>query len=577
MAVALKQSYLRPYSPSSSPFTCSLRSFFSFMRYYSSCSLPPGPGLEDFIKEREFKDIQLSGTALMEDDHSPPPYLNEETIAGRNRKVYFETYGCQMNANDTEIAWSILSNAGYRRAKEITDADVILAVTCAIRENAENKVWNRLDYFSHLKQKRSANLPPLKVGLLGCMAERLKEKLLDTDKQVDLIAGPDAYRDLPRLLAVTESGEAAVNVALSLDETYADVSPVRLNESSPTAFVSIMRGCDNMCSFCIVPFTRGRERSRPMSSIISEVKSLSEQGIKQVTLLGQNVNSYRELSPSHSSSSLTNLSRGFSSIYKSKEGGRRFAELLHEVAQVDPDMRIRFTSPHPKDFPDELLEVIRENGNICKHIHLPIQSGSTRILQLMRRGHTREAYLSLVDRIRSIIPGVAISTDIIAGFCDEREEDHNDTLSLMEQVKYDMAFMFAYSMRKKTHAYHRLKDSVPEDIKKKRLAEIISTFYSLSGSRNKRFIGTEQLVLLVSATKRNEMDCKGKSDTNHTVIFPRKHLPGEADNEEREPNTGEYVRVKITDSTSLSLKGVAISRTTLTAFNQQNDCPSYTN
>lgn len=347
-----------------------------------SSRLAAGPTFQHFLKSASAPQEKLSSEV-----EDPPPYLTMDELLGRQRKVYLETYGCQMNVNDTEIAWSILQKSGYLRTSNLQEADVILLVTCSIREKAEQTIWNRLHQLKALKTRRPRSRVPLRIGILGCMAERLKEEILNREKMVDVLAGPDAYRDLPRLLAVAESGQQAANVLLSLDETYADVMPVQTNPSATSAFVSIMRGCDNMCSYCIVPFTRGRERSRPVASILEEVKKLSEQGLKEVTLLGQNVNSFRDNSEVQFNNAVsTNLSRGFTTNYKAKQGGLRFAHLLDQVSRVDPEMRIRFTSPHPKDFPDEVLQLIHERDNICKQIHLPAQSGSSRVLEAMRRG-----------------------------------------------------------------------------------------------------------------------------------------------------------------------------------------------
>ncbi|CAI5475837.1 unnamed protein product [Closterium sp. Yama58-4] len=387
-----------------------------------------------------------------------------------------------MNVNDLEVVLGILKSAGFNvaRADRPEEARVILVNTCAIRENAEAKVWHRLNYFKH-------------VAVLGCMAERLKEQLVAADKMVDVVCGPDAYRDLPRLLDEVDAGQPGVNTLLSLDETYADVSPVRLASNSVSAFVTIMRGCDNMCSYCIVPFTRGRERSRPIRSILGEIEELAGQGVKEIYLLGQNVNSYRDTSeintvdsvtatvspssPASSSLSQPHLTPGFSTIYKSKLGGIRFATLLDEASRNFPDIRFRFTSPHPKDFPEELLSLMAARGNVCKSLHLPAQSGSSSVLGRMRRGYSREAYLQLVDRVRSILPDVAISSDFIT------EEEHQETLSLMRAVQYDMAYMFAYSLRPRTHAHRRLEDDVPEEVKQQRLSELVSTFRETTVAR----------------------------------------------------------------------------------------------
>ncbi|OWF49045.1 CDK5 regulatory subunit-associated protein 1-like [Mizuhopecten yessoensis] len=441
-------------------------------------------------------------------------------IHEKARKVYFETYGCQMNVNDTEIAMAILEKNGFEMTTNVQAADVLFMMTCSIREGAEQKIWKRLEYYKSLKKKRSS----MKIGILGCMAENLKKKIIEKDKLVDIVCGPDAYKDLPRLLDVTSTGQAAVNVMLSFDETYADVMPVRVNKDSPSAFVSIMRGCDNMCTYCIVPFTRGRERSRPIASIVEEIQTLSDQGLKEITLLGQNVNSYLDKSESKfygglSADAHTKNSSGFKTVYKPKVGGRRFSDLLDAVSRVDPSIRIRFTSPHPKDFPDEVLYLIRDRANVCNHIHLPAQSGSTSVLQAMRRGYTRESYLELVHHIWDIIPDVSLSSDFIAGFCGETEADHVDTLSLMEIVHYNFAYMFPYSMRNKTHAHHKLKDDVPDDVKKRRHLEIAKTFRKGALMRNQAQIGQKQLVLVESVSKRSTDDMAGRNDGNTKVIL----------------------------------------------------------
>lgn len=431
-----------------------------------------GPRFQDFIKG-------LSETLPADGEHTEEhDYLSEDLgMMGNSRRVYFETYGCQMNVNDTEIAWSILQKKGYQRTANLKQADVVLLVTCSIREKAEQTIWNRLQQLTAMKRKRLKTKSPMKIGVLGCMAERLKMELLEREKLVDVIAGPDAYRDLPRLLTVADGGQQASNVLLSLEETYADIMPVHHAAQGHSAFVSIMRGCDNMCSYCIVPFTRGRERSRPVRSILEEVQMLSDQGVKEVTLLGQNVNSYRDTSEvQFCGSEGTKLSCGFNTNYQAKRGGLRFSDLLDQVSRVDPGMRIRFTSPHPKDFPDEVLHLIAERQNVCKQIHLPAQSGSNQVLKAMRRGYTRESYLDLVDNIKRIIPDVSLSSDFISGFCGETEDDHQQTLSLIREVGYNVGFLFAYSLRKKTHAFHRLQDDVEPRVKQRRLEECISVF-----------------------------------------------------------------------------------------------------
>ncbi|XP_062479804.1 mitochondrial tRNA methylthiotransferase CDK5RAP1 isoform X3 [Pezoporus occidentalis] len=444
-------------------------------------------------------------------------------------------------------------------------ADVILLVTCSIREKAEQAIWNRLRHLSALKAWRQQQAgSPLRIGILGCMAERLKEEILHREKLVDIVAGPDAYRDLPRLLAVAESGQQAANVLLSLDETYADILPVQTSAGGTTAFVSIMRGCDNMCSYCIVPFTRGRERSRPIASILQEVRMLSDQGVKEVTLLGQNVNSFRDMSEvQFQSAAAPGLSRGFSTVYRAKPGGLRFAHLLDQVSRIDPEMRIRFTSPHPKDFPDEVLQLIQERHNICKQLHLPAQSGSTRVLEAMRRGYTREAYLELVHHVRDSIPGVSLSSDFIAGFCGETEEDHQQTVSLLQDVRYNVGFLFAYSMRE-TRAFHRLQDDVPAEVKQRRLQELITVFREEAARANEAMVGQCQLVLVEGPSKRSALELCGRNDGNIKVIFPDAEVEDAAGCQAlARAQPGDYVLVKVTSASSQTLRGVPLRRTTL--------------
>lgn len=478
-----------------------------------------GPGLEYFI-------ANSSGTTQNEKVFSKRdleklshPYVDVADIQGHGRKVYFDVYGCQMNVNDTEVAWSILQSHGYQRTNVIKEADVVLVMTCSIREGAEQKIWNKLDYLRGLKNKRLTNkkATPMKIGILGCMAERLKKKLVEEEKSIDVVVGPDSYRDLPRLLAIIESGETAVNVLLSVEETYADIVPVRLSENRQSAFVSIMRGCDNMCTYCIVPFTRGRERSRPVESIVEEVRHLSGEGVKEVTLLGQNVNSYRDTSVmQHAGFSedekQTSLAKGFKTVYKNKRGGLRFADLLDRVSQVDPEMRIRFTSPHPKDFPDEVLYLIRDRNNICSSIHLPAQCGSTRVLELMRRGYTREAYCELVSHIRSIIPNVSLSSDFICGFCSETEEEFEETLTLLQWVKYNYCYLFPYSLREKTPAQRKLVDDISHEVKLKRLQRMVQVFRTEASKVNKAQVGQQQLVLVEGRSKRSKRAFVGRND-----------------------------------------------------------------
>uniref|UniRef100_A0A8D0HSK5 Mitochondrial tRNA methylthiotransferase CDK5RAP1 n=1 Tax=Sphenodon punctatus TaxID=8508 RepID=A0A8D0HSK5_SPHPU len=526
--------------------------------------LAAGPTLRDFLRDAGPAHGAFHHPAEAEED--PAPYLGTSTLAEGNRKVYLETYGCQMNVSDTEIAWSILQRSGYLRTRRLEDADVILLVTCSIREKAEQTVWKRLRHLTALKSKRLPSQAPLRIGVLGCMAERLKEEILHRERLVDIVAGPDAYRDLPRLLAVAESGQQAANILLSLDETYADILPVHGGVSAISAFVSIQRGCDNMCSYCIVPFTRGRERSRPVASILREVQMLSDQGVREVTLLGQNVNSYRDTSEAQFSSAAppTCLSSGFSTVYKAKRGGLRFAHLLERVSEIDPEMRIRFTSPHPKDFPDEVLRLIRERPNICRQLHLPVQSGSTRVLEAMRRGYTREVYLELVHHVRDSIPGVSLSSDFIAGFCGETEEDHQQTVSLLREVRYSAGFLFAYSMRQKTRAFHRLEDDVPAEVKQQRLAELIAVFREEAAQVNAAALGSTQLVLVEGPSKRSDSELCGRSDGNIKVIFPNVEIEDGTNPGTRvRAQLGDYVSVKIISANSQTLKGVPLGRTTL--------------
>jgi tRNA-2-methylthio-N6-dimethylallyladenosine synthase len=448
-----------------------------------------------------------------------------------SKTVYIETYGCQMNVNDSEIVASVLKNSGYGLTRDEEEADVVLLNTCAIRENAEQKVRTRLGMLRADKQKRDGSLM---LGVLGCMAERLREKLLEQENLVDLVVGPDAYRDLPRLLHEADStGQAAVNVELSKEETYADLNPVRYDSNGLSAYVSIMRGCDNMCSFCVVPFTRGRERSRPVSTIVSEVEQLVEEGYKEVTVLGQNVNSYH-----YTDDDGTDVS---------------FAELLDRVSRVSPELRVRYSTSHPKDCSDDLLRVHRDRHNVCNYIHLPVQHGNTEVLDRMRRTYTREEYLDLIERARSICPGVSFSTDLIAGFCGETEEQHRDTLSLMREVRYDHAYMFKYSERPQTYAARKLEDDVPEDVKQRRLEEIIELQNEHALESNRQEIGRVHTVLVEGTSKKSDEQFFGRTDTNKGVVFDREDY-----------EKGDYVKVRIDDCTSSTLLGTALERTTLT-------------
>ena len=444
------------------------------------------------------------------------------------KKLYVESYGCAMNFADSEVVASIMTKDGFSTTTDEHEADVILINTCSIRENAEDRVRKRLTNFKNRKKRQ----PGLVVGVLGCMAERLKKNLLEEEKLVDLVAGPDSYRDLPNLIEEVESGQKAVNVLLSRDETYADISPVRLDKNGVTSFVSITRGCDNMCSFCVVPFTRGRERSRDPETIYQECKELFNQGYKEITLLGQNVDSYR----------WNMTSKG--EIKDINRSTTNFAELLQYVAQISPDLRIRFSTSHPKDMTNEVLEVIAANDNICNYIHLPIQSGSSAMLKRMNRGYTREWYLNRVDAIRRIIPDCAITTDIITGFCDETEEEHAETISIMKEVKWDFAYMYKYSERPKTLAERRFEDNVPDEIKGTRLTEVINLQQQNSLEKNTAQIGKIHKVLVEGESKRSDDFMSGRNDHNTKVVFPK-----------GESKKSDYVLVKITDCTTATLLG----------------------
>ncbi|XP_023935614.1 CDK5RAP1-like protein [Bicyclus anynana] len=517
-----------------------------------------GPSLKDFI-------IQSTGASDVPNHPPHIPYLPENYGDTSKRKVYFDVYGCQMNLSDTEIVWSILQKEGFEKTEKEEEADIFLVMTCAIREGAENKIWNRLDHLRGYKRRRSVSRnrhKPIKIGILGCMAERLKEKLIEKEKAVDVVAGPDSYRDLPRLLALTESGQTAVNVLLSLDETYADVVPVRLNQNSVSAFISIMRGCDNMCTYCIVPFTRGRERSRAAASIVDEVRHLADSGVKEVTLLGQNVNSYRDVTE-QSGRSDTQLATGFKTVYKSKKGGLRFADLLDKVSSVDPEMRIRFTAAHPKDFPDEVLQVISERPNICKMLHLPAQAGSSSVLERMRRGYSREAYLRLVAHVRAVIPGVGLSTDMICGFCGETDEEFEETMTLMDIVDYNVAFLFPYSMREKTTAYRRYKDDVPDEVKKERHARMIEIYRRKCQRLHEAEIGNVHLVLVEGIVPKTGQ-ILGRNEHYIKVVFDDVEIPSGEGNRGVKP--GDYVGVRILSAKSSVLTGVALYHSSIGEF-----------
>ncbi|MEZ4859612.1 MAG: tRNA (N6-isopentenyl adenosine(37)-C2)-methylthiotransferase MiaB [Flavobacteriaceae bacterium] len=456
--------------------------------------------------------------------------------AENTRKLFIESYGCQMNFSDSEIVASILSEQGFNTTQILEEADLVLVNTCSIRDKAEQTVRKRLEKYNAVKKIN----PKMKVGVLGCMAERLKSKFLEEEKIVDMVVGPDAYKDLPNLLQEVEEGRDAVNVILSKDETYGDISPVRLGGNGVTAFVSITRGCDNMCTFCVVPFTRGRERSRDPQSIIEEVNNLAEKGYKEITLLGQNVDSYLWYGGG--------LKKDFKNASEmQKATATNFSQLLAWVATAQPKMRIRFSTSNPQDMTEDVLQTMAKFENICNYIHLPVQSGSTRILKEMNRQHTREEYMQLIDKIRRIIPDCAISQDIITGFPTETEEDHQDTLSLMEYVKYDFGFMFMYSERPGTMAARKLVDDVPEEIKKRRLAEIIDLQQKHSGYRTQQFVGKTVEILIEKESKKSTTQWSGRTPQNTVAVFPKE-----------EYKVGDFVRVKIEDCTSTTLLGKAI-------------------
>ena len=451
-------------------------------------------------------------------------YTNNSIQAATEGMIYIETYGCQMNINDSEVVASILQANGYGITESMEQADVILVNTCSIRENAETRVWGRLNIFRQQKKKK----PSLLIGVLGCMAERLKDKLLESEKLVDIVAGPDAYRELPVLLRAAEEGQKGINVLLSREETYSDISPVRLDKNGVSAFVSIMRGCNNMCSYCVVPYVRGAERSRNPETIIREVHELIEGGYREVTLLGQNVDSYNWIN----------------------EKGERtsFAELLEMVAKVDTRLRVRFSTSHPKDLSDEVLYTMAMYENICSHIHLPVQSGSTRILELMNRGYTRDYYMNRVDAVKRILPDASISTDIITGFCTETEVDHDQTLSLMEWVGYDFAYMFKYSERPNTKAARKLKDDVEEEVKTRRLTEIIELQGKLSEKSKSADIGRSFEVLVEGVSKKSDDQLYGRTSQNKVVVFPKQNA-----------KIGDYVYVEVKDATPATLIGEIVS------------------
>ncbi len=477
------------------------------------------------------KQMDLGNNKVIDEGRQGEALQAETSLKENGKKLYVESYGCQMNFSDSEVVASIMANEGYSTTRNIDEADVVLINTCSIRENAETRVRNRLTEFKHKKEQN----PELVVGILGCMAERLKKSLLEEEKLVDLVAGPDAYRDLPNLVEEVGTGQKAVNVLLSRDETYADISPVRLDQGGVSAFVTIMRGCDNMCSFCVVPFTRGRERSRDPQTIVEECKDLFSKGYREVTLLGQNVDSYRW--------NLT--SKG--EIKDAMKPTTNFAQLMEMVALVSPDLRVRFSTSHPKDMTDDVLEVMSNYENICSYIHLPVQSGNTAVLSRMNRGYSREWYMERIDAIRRIVPDCAISTDIITGFCGETEEEHQDTLSLMDYVAYDYAYMFKYSERPKTLAERRFEDDIPDNVKGGRLTEVVEKQQAHSLRRNQEQIGRIDKVLVEGFSKRSKEHMCGRNGKNSMIVFPKGDF-----------EKGHYVMVRIDDCTSATLLGEVV-------------------
>ncbi len=471
-------------------------------------------------------DESVQGSALM---------VNSNT--DNHKKLYIESYGCQMNFSDSEIVASILSNSGYNTTNKLEEADVVFVNTCSVREKAETTVRNRLKSFNAIKKQK----PEMIIGVLGCMAERVKSQLLEEEKLVDIVVGPDAYRDLPNLLSQADEGKKAVNVLLSKEETYADISPVRLLSNGVTAFISITRGCDNMCTFCVVPFTRGRERSRNPESIVNEAKDLFEKGYKEVTLLGQNVDSYLWYGEEGLKKEYENLTDD------EKSKCINFAQLMEKVAQISPQLRVRFSTSHPKDLTDDFLHTMAMYDNICNYIHLPFQSGNSRILELMNRGYTSEWYKERIKSIKRIVPDVSLSSDIITGFCSETEEEHKDTLDLMEYVKFDYAYMFSYSERPNTLAQRKFKDDVPDAVKKRRLSEIILLQNKHSLERNKTYVGKTFQVLIEGLSKKSDKEYQGRIPQNAVVVFPKENY-----------KIGDYVKVHIHNCTGATLIGKAV-------------------
>lgn len=543
------------------------RRFASHWRALSSTShsLPEKPSLKDFLKPSTTTPYIMSWKNV---DDPQPAYLDAAALNGNGLRVYIKTYGCQMNVNDSQIASSLLEASGYELVDTASNADIVLLMTCAIREGAENKVWVRLKELA--KEKQAGRLRHF--GLLGCMAERLKTKVLDKIPAIDVIAGPDAYRALPRLLAISKvNGQQAVNVMLSLEETYSEVMPRRSAEVSTSAFVSITRGCNNMCSYCIVPYTRGQERSRQIDSILEEVEDCRRQGFKEIILLGQNVNSYFDQNEASVARYLTTknneeiqstqtIADGFNTIYKTRTklqaaSGIGFDVLLKQVARSVPDMRIRFTSPHPKDFTDSVLEVIASHDNIAKGLHLPAQSGSDSVLEKMRRGYTKESYLQLIEKIKALMPNCGLSSDFICGFCGEKDNDHRETVDLVRRVGYRIAYIFAYSRRPKTAAYHRMIDDVPESVKIERVIELNQVYRDLTHQLNREEIGRQQLLLLEGESKKSSDYLYGRNEANQKVVVPKGDWM-----------VGDFVEAKIVDCTPVTLIGQVMGNTTIKQF-----------
>ena len=467
-------------------------------------------------------DIQIANKTIDESKQGEVFFQEKKADSEDAKRFYIESYGCQMNFSDSEIVASILAETGYTPTRNMEESDLILINTCSIREKAEDTVRKRLRVFDKVKQERPGTL----VGVLGCMAERLKKKFLEEEQLVDMVVGPDAYRDLPNLIAGADDGERGVNVLLSREETYADINPIRLQSNGVTAFISIMRGCDNMCSFCVVPFTRGRERSRDAYSVVAEATALYERGFREVTLLGQNVDSYKWSAPDDSESV-------------------NFAQLLERVALIHPDLRVRFSTSHPKDITDEVLHTMAKHENICKYIHLPVQSGNSRVLDLMNRTYDRDWYKERVEAIYRIMPDCAISSDVICGFCTETEEEHADTLSMIEFANYSMSYMFYYSERPGTLAARKYEDDIPLEVKKRRLNEVIRLQNQVSFKHNQADIGKTFKVLIEGNSKKSDQDFKGRNSQNKMLVFPKKEGL----------KVGDYCEVKVLDATSATLKG----------------------